>query len=67
LPRVFSELSRREVEILRLIGQDKAKQQIAENIGRSPNTVEAHRTNIKRKLNCATNAELMRFAILNLP
>jgi DNA-binding NarL/FixJ family response regulator len=67
LPRVFSDLSRREVEILRLIGQGKTKQQIAEDIGRSPNTVEAHRTNIKRKLNCATNAELMRFAILNLP
>lgn len=67
LPRVVSELSRREVEILRLIGHGKTKQQIAECIGRSPNTVEAHRTNIKRKLNCATNAELMRFAILNLP
>lgn len=67
LPRAVSELSRREVEILRMIGQGKTKQQIADCIGRSPNTVEAHRTNIKRKLNCATNAELMRFAILNVP
>jgi DNA-binding NarL/FixJ family response regulator len=61
------ELSRREIEILRMIGQGQTKQQIANSIGRSPNTVEAHRTNIKRKLNCASNSELMRFAILNLP
>lgn len=60
-------LSTREIEILGFIGQGMKKQQIAERIGRSANTVETHRTNIKRKLNLDTNAELIRFAALNLP
>ena len=59
-------LSPREIEILRMIGEGLTKQQIAERIGRSANTVEAHRTNIKRKLGLDNNAELIRFSALNL-
>ncbi|WP_430227729.1 response regulator [Paraburkholderia tropica] len=60
-------LSSREIEVLRWIGQGLTKHQIAEHINRSANTVEAHRTNIKRKLGLQSNAELIRFAALNLP
>ncbi|WP_322056222.1 response regulator transcription factor [Paraburkholderia sp. J63] len=60
-------LSPREVEVLHLIGQGMTKQQIGERIGRSPNTVETHRSNIKRKLELQSNAELIRFATLNMP
>lgn len=60
-------LSPRELEVLHLIGQGMTKQQIGERIGRSANTVEAHRSNIKRKLGLQSNAELIRFATLHLP
>ncbi|WP_183606426.1 response regulator transcription factor [Paraburkholderia silvatlantica] len=60
-------LSSREIEILQWIGHGLTKHQIAERINRSANTVEAHRSNIKRKLGLQSNAELIRFAALNLP
>lgn len=60
-------LSAREIEILHLIGRGLTKQQIGERIGRSANTVEAHRSNIKRKLGLENNFELIRYSTLNLP
>jgi DNA-binding NarL/FixJ family response regulator len=63
----LASLTPRELEILQLIGVGRSKGKIAEQIDRSPNTVEAHRSNIKRKLGLETNAELIRFAALNLP
>lgn len=60
-------LSARELEVLHLIGQGMTKNEIGDRIGRSANTVEAHRSNIKRKLDLRSNAELIRFATLHLP
>lgn len=60
-------LTSRETEILRYIGLGLTKNEISEKIKRSANTVEAHRTNIKRKLSIDNNNELIRFAISVFP
>lgn len=56
-------LSNRELEILRMIGQGLGTGEIARELKRSVKTVEAHRANIKDKLALRTAAELVRFAV----
>lgn len=58
-----SDLSDREMEVLRLIGQGYRPRQIAETLNVSPKTVNSHRENMKRKLELASTAELDQFAI----
>lgn len=60
-------LTARELQILQLVGAGLTKQLIADRIERSANTVEAHRSNIKRKLGLSSNAELLRFSLLHFP
>jgi two-component system, NarL family, response regulator NreC len=55
-------LSDRELEVLRLIGQGHKTGDIAQMLKRSVNTVDAHRANIKRKLNLKNGTELARVA-----
>jgi DNA-binding NarL/FixJ family response regulator len=55
-------LSDRELEVLRLIGQGYRTGEIAQTLKRSVNTVDAHRANIKRKLNLKSGTELARVA-----
>lgn len=50
-------LSRREREILRQISRGKPSKQIAAELNISINTVNNHRQNIIRKLNCKNTAE----------
>lgn len=52
-----------EFEILHMIGMGMGTSEIAEKLSRSVKTIEAHRANIKRKLNLQTGAQLTRFAI----
>jgi DNA-binding NarL/FixJ family response regulator len=56
-------LSQREFEIFDLIGQGQQTRQVAENLHISIKTVEAHRENIKRKLNLASATDLLKYAI----
>lgn len=56
-------LSTREKEILRLIGQGKTSQEIADLLFISKNTVDTHRKNILRKMNIDGKTDLIRFAI----
>lgn len=56
-------LSDRELEVLRLIGQGLSTGDIARDLCRSVKTIEAHRANIKEKLNLKNSSELVRFAI----
>lgn len=58
-----SDLSDREMEVLRLIGQGYRPRQIAETLNVSPKTINSHRENMKRKLELASTAELDQFAI----
>lgn len=56
-------LSAREFEVLHLIGQGFSTRQIAEKLNRSFKTIEAHRANLKEKLQLASGTELLSFAI----
>lgn len=58
-------LTRREREILLLIGEGLNNAQIAEKLFISPRTVDTHRTNIMQKLNIHDSSNLVRFALLN--
>jgi DNA-binding NarL/FixJ family response regulator len=56
-------LSDRELEVLQLSGQGQTPREIANQLGISVKTVETHRMRVREKLNLASSAELMRFAI----
>jgi DNA-binding NarL/FixJ family response regulator len=58
-----SELTPREREIIQLIAEGKATKQIAEALGISVKTVETHRTNLMRKLDLHSTADVVRYAI----
>ena len=56
-------LSNRELQVLSLIGRGQSSREAAESLGLSVKTVETHRQSLKRKLNLATNAQLLQYAI----
>lgn len=56
-------LSNRELQVLSLIGRGQSSRQAADALGLSVKTVETHRQSLKRKLNLATNAQLVQYAI----
>jgi DNA-binding NarL/FixJ family response regulator len=56
-------LSDRELEIFRLIGEGLGTRQIAKNLGLSISTVETHRTNLKDKLGANRAPDLVRQAV----
>lgn len=56
------ELSSSELEVLHLIGLGLGTSEIADKLSRSIKTVEAHKANIKRKLDLETAGQLARFA-----
>lgn len=56
-------LSTREKEILRLIGEGKSSQEIADLLFIGKTTVDTHRKNILRKLNIHGKTDLIRFAV----
>ena len=58
-------LTRRETEIVRYSTQGKNTREIAEALGISPRTVESHKDSIYSKLGINTNAELIKYAVLN--
>lgn len=57
-----SELTLREVEVLRLIADGLTNPQIAELLDISPNTVTRHRANLMHKLNVHNRVELINAA-----
>ena len=58
----FAELSEREKEILGHVVQGKMNKEIAAELGINLRTVKLHRTNLTRKLNVQSVAELTRLA-----
>lgn len=58
-------LTRRQNQILDMIGQGKTTREISQYLGISPWTVDKHRSNIKEKLGLRTLAEMIRYAIEN--
>lgn len=57
------DLSKREVEVLRLIALGHTNTEIAEQLYLSVRTVESHRAHIQQKLALSTRAELVRYAL----
>jgi DNA-binding NarL/FixJ family response regulator len=60
---LVSGLSEREFDILQLIGLGFGTRQIAEKLNRSVKTIEAHRANLKKKLQLNSGRDLVRFAV----
>lgn len=59
------ELTRRETDIIKRYAQGKNTRQIAQELDISVRTVETHKNNIYSKLDINSNAELIKYAILN--
>lgn len=59
---LHSELSKRELEIIRLISMGHTNKEISELIFISPLTVKTHRSNILRKLDIKNTAALISYA-----
>ena len=58
-----SRLTLREREVLRLLTDGATSKDIAQSLGISPKTAQAHRENIKDKLGLRSTAELVRYAV----
>ncbi|MHC5003027.1 MAG: LuxR C-terminal-related transcriptional regulator [Planctomycetota bacterium] len=56
-------LTKREEEVLRMIGRGLSRAEIAQALCRSPKTVDGHREKIMQKLDIHDRGELVRFAI----
>ncbi len=58
-----ADLSKREIEVLRLLALGHTNQQIADKLFLSVKTIETYRARITEKLQLPTRAELVRYAI----
>jgi two-component system NarL family response regulator len=56
-------LTRREREVLKLIGEGLTAKEIATRLRIAPKTAQVHRDNLKRKLNAKSTAAIVRYAI----
>ena len=56
-------LTRRELEVLALIGHGMSTQQIAETLHRSPRTIERHCDGLRKKLQTTNRVQLAEFAL----
>lgn len=56
-------LTPRETQVLRMIGRGLGRKEIADELHRSPRTIDNHRASIMRKLNITDRVELVRYAI----
>jgi two-component system response regulator NreC len=61
----MTQLSSRELEVLRLFGEGLTNQEIADKLFISIRTVESHKNNIMKKINLRTTVDLVKFAIRN--
>jgi len=61
----LKDLSRRDLDILRLLGEGRSMQEIADALGIGYKTVANNCSQIKTKLGVKRTAELIRFAVMN--
>jgi len=59
----YETLTTREREVLLMVAQGYSSSEIATYLSISPRTVETHRTNLMRKLDLRTQADLIRYAL----
>jgi len=55
--------TRREREVLKLIGEGATTKEVAQRLGISVKTAQAHRDNVKQKLDLRSTAAMVRYAI----
>jgi DNA-binding CsgD family transcriptional regulator len=65
-PRSLGSLSRRETEVLRLVGEGLSNRDIATRLFISPKTAEHHVGRIYSKLGLKSRAEAAAYAVRNL-
>lgn len=65
IPEGEIRLSKREIEILKLVAQENTTKEIAKKLFISENTVETHRKNILSKTNVRNTAGLIKYALQN--
>ncbi len=58
-----ADLTQRELQVLRLIAQGKRNKAVADALGIAVKTVDSHRTNLMRKLDAHSVAELVDYAL----
>jgi DNA-binding NarL/FixJ family response regulator len=58
-------LTTRELQVVQLLAEGKANKAVANAMQISVKTVEAHRSNINRKLSIKTTSDLVRYAVRN--
>ena len=58
-------LTNRQREILQLLAEGKSSKEVAAHLGLSVKTVETHRVNIMRRLDCHSVTDLVRYAVRN--
>ena len=61
----LTDLSKREIEILRMLAEGYQNTEIAEKLFISIRTVESHKSHVMQKLEIHTTVELVKFAIRN--
>lgn len=61
--RIVAQLTDRELEVLKLIAQDKTTSEIADNLFISKDTIKTHVSNICKKLMFKNREEVKRYAI----
>jgi DNA-binding NarL/FixJ family response regulator len=64
-PKLLEQLTKREIEILKLIAQELTNVEIAEKLFISRRTVDTHRRNLLQKLGSKNSIGLIRFAYSN--
>jgi two-component system response regulator NreC len=61
----INNLSTRQIEILKLWGENYSNQEIADRFFISVRTVESHKNHIMQKLNLKSTVDMVKFAIKN--
>jgi DNA-binding NarL/FixJ family response regulator len=59
----LSALSAREREVMKLLSEGKPNREVAKFLHISPRTIDSHRSNIMKKLDISSNAELVQYAV----
>lgn len=60
-----AEITKRELDIVRLIAQELTNVEIAKKLNNSPMTIITHRKNLLRKLGVKNTAGLVKYAVMN--
>lgn len=61
--KTYDDISTREMEVLKLVGEAKSNDEIAELLSISKRTVESHKQNLLRKIGAKNTSELIKFAV----